>query len=238
MTPSGMSLLSVIPARAGSKGIPNKNLQEITGLSLVGRAVLLSIEVDWIDDTVLSTDSELIASEGLKYGALVPFLRPPELATDYANSKLVWKHAFEEVEKKFDRKFDLSVLLEPTSPMRQKADIENSIKLLESGRFDCVVTVSRTPSSYTPEKTLVVGDGGKLRPYVKGRTDSTIRQTLPPYYHRNGVCYVATRDHLLSNFPIISGNCGALVCKDYIVNIDDPMDLAIATIMMQNKNVR
>ena len=86
MSYKGFNILAVIPARGGSKGIPRKNLCQIAGTSLVGHAVKTARSISWIDQIIVSTDDEEIAEEGRKYGAEVPFMRPPELAGDNVGS--------------------------------------------------------------------------------------------------------------------------------------------------------
>ena len=89
-----LSVLAVVPARGGSKGVPRKNLQLVGGVSLVGRAAQLAISLPWIDHTVVSTDDAEIGGEAICHGAAAPFLRPPELASDEARSEDVWRHAW------------------------------------------------------------------------------------------------------------------------------------------------
>jgi CMP-N-acetylneuraminic acid synthetase len=101
MSYKGFNILAVIPARGGSKGIPRKNLRLIAGISLVGHAVKTAQSVKWIDQIIVSTDDEEIAEESRKYGAQVPFMRPPELAGDNAGSADMWKHAWLESEAYF-----------------------------------------------------------------------------------------------------------------------------------------
>jgi CMP-N,N'-diacetyllegionaminic acid synthase len=236
MTPSGKKVLAVVPARAGSRSIPNKNLLPVNGLSLVGHAILLSLDLPWIDDVVLSTDSEIIAAEGRRFGASVPFIRPAELATDTANSKDVWRHAFNMMEQITGKHYEISILLEPTSPMRTGLDIIECISRLENSNFGCIVTLSRTPGSFTPEKTLVVEENGGVRSLVTQDKDYTIRQSIPAYYHRNGLCYAIKRKHLLSKSPIIAENCGAVLCNRTVVNIDEPLDYECVKILLGYKD--
>ena len=94
MSYKGNSILAVIPARGGSKGIPRKNLSRLAGTTLVGHAARAAAALEWIDRAVLSTDDDEIAAEGRYSGLEVPFLRPPELAADMAGSIEMWQHAW------------------------------------------------------------------------------------------------------------------------------------------------
>ena len=110
--------LAIIPARAGSKGLPGKNLKEIEGISLVGHAVLRALEVAWINKVLISTDSREIADEAIRYGAEYIALRPPELASSTALAIDVWQYEWQKAEKTFSQQYDLCAWLEPTAPCR------------------------------------------------------------------------------------------------------------------------
>jgi len=155
MSYKGFKILAVIPARGGSKGIPRKNLCTVAGVSLVGHAAKAALSLDWIDRTVLSTDDDDIAAEGQKYGATVPFRRPADLASDRARSTDMWKHAWLASEDHFEEKYDISILLEPTSPLRRPEDIQTTVKTLIENDCDAAATFSRAPAHFTPHKPAV-----------------------------------------------------------------------------------
>ena len=93
MTWAGLSVLAVVPARGGSKGIPRKNLRKVGSLSLIAWAANTVGELAWIDSAVISTDDAEMAEEGKRYGLVAPFLRPIELASDVSSSVDMWQHA-------------------------------------------------------------------------------------------------------------------------------------------------
>ena len=97
----GLTVLAVIPARGGSKSIPQKNLRKVGGISLVGRAAQVAKSLSWVDKAILSTDDQKIAEEGLSYGLEVPFMRPEELAGDLSSSVDMWRHAWINSEKHY-----------------------------------------------------------------------------------------------------------------------------------------
>jgi CMP-N-acetylneuraminic acid synthetase len=144
-----LAVLAVVPARGGSKGLPGKNLKPVGGISLVGRAARLARSLDWIDHAVLSTDDATIAAEGARHGLDVPFMRPAELASDTASSADMWRHAWLASEAHFGRRFDVSLLLEPTSPLRRADDLAATMAALVDGGHRSAATVSRTPAHYT-----------------------------------------------------------------------------------------
>ena len=126
-------MLAIVPARGGSKGVPRKNMQTVGGVSLVGRTAQLAASLAWIGHTIISTDDAEIRAEAVCHGAAAPFLRPPELSGDAASSEDVWRHAWLAAEEHFATRFDISLLLEPTSPLRTETDLTVTAETLIQG---------------------------------------------------------------------------------------------------------
>lgn len=221
------SVLAVVPARGGSKGIPRKNLCEIGGLSLVAHAARTANALPWLDARVLTTDDPEIAEEGRRFGLKVPFMRPAELASDRATGVAAWRHAWMETEAALGRTFDCSILLQPTSPLREKADVERTFDAMIAGRHQAATTVSRVPGHYAPEKLLALEEGRLFFLHPDGAAHSN-RQGIPVYYARNGLCYAAMREAILERQEIIETDCAAVIIDRYVANIDEPIDLEIA----------
>lgn len=232
----GRSVLAVIPARGGSKGIPRKNLQLVAGLSLVARASKVVAALKWIDASVLSTDDEEIAKEGRCHGLDVPFLRPGSLSGDTALAVDVWQHAWLAAEAHYERRFDISVMLEPTSPLRRPEDVERTVHTLLEGGHPAAATVSPTPAHYTPHKTLTVSDMGIIGFYLDGGAEFSLRQAIPSYYHRNGLCYAAVREHVVDRRLIIDRDTAAVIVERRVVNIDEPFELALAEWLLEREH--
>jgi len=233
MSYKGSNILAVIPARGGSKGISRKNLCTVGGISLVGRATQAALSLEWIDSTILSTDDEEIAAEGQKYGAAVPFMRPAELASDQARSTDMWKHAWLASEGHFNQTFDISILLEPTSPLRRPEDILTTVDTLIESGCSAAATFSRAPAHFTPHKCLTLDDSGIIGFYHEQGRQFSIRQKIPNYYYRNGICYAVKRHTLLEKEMIIEENCKAVVIERPVVNIDDLHELEYAEFLLQ-----
>lgn len=231
---SGLNILAVVPARGGSKSVPRKNLQPVGGISLVGRAAQVARAVPWIDAALISTDDQEIAEEARQYGLDVPFLRPADLANDTATSKDMWRHAWLAAERHYGKTFDISVLLEPTSPLRRAGDVELTVHTLVEMQAPAAVTVSPTPAHYTPHKTLMVGDHGHIGFYLSDGVQFARRQDIPDYFHRNGICYAVTRKHLLEDNFIVEGGAVAVIIKRPVVNIDDALELKVANWLLES----
>jgi N-acylneuraminate cytidylyltransferase len=136
----GQSVLAVIPARGGSKGVPRKNLRDVAGRPLIAWTIAAARGSSHIDRLVLSSDDEEIMETARRHGCDVPFRRPAELATDEADSMAVVMHAVETLAERYD----YVVLLQPTSPLRASADIDGAIATCLRHMAPSCVTVCRT----------------------------------------------------------------------------------------------
>jgi len=128
--PNDSNVISIIPARGGSKGIPRKNLQLVGGKPLIAWSIEASMNCLLIDRTILSTEDEEIAEMGRKLGAEVPFMRPPELAVDYATTEGVLQHAVEWLETEENYKVDIAVFLQPTDIFRKQEWLSEVVQAL------------------------------------------------------------------------------------------------------------
>jgi CMP-N-acetylneuraminic acid synthetase len=221
------TVLAVVPARGGSKGIPRKNLAKIGRYSLIARVAITAEQTQQIDRAIISTDDAEMAEEGVKFGLESPFTRPKALSDDMAQSIDVWKHAWLESEAYYGIKYDVSLLLEPTSPHRMTVDIVKVLSLLIDGGHAAVATVSQTPIHFTPEKTLQINSRGSLVHYLQDGDNFSRRQDVPIYYHQNGICYAATRDRIINGEKIFGEGCVAQIIERKVVNIDTIDDLAV-----------
>ncbi len=122
------NIIAIIPARGGSKRLPCKNIRDLCGKPLIAWTIEQAKNSKFIDKVVVSTDDEEIAAISREYGVDVPFLRPKELATDESPSIDLIKHALDFFKKKGET-YDIIILLEPTSPLRKKNDIDAAINL-------------------------------------------------------------------------------------------------------------
>lgn len=140
---NGKTIVAIIPARSGSKGLPGKNTKVLCGKPLIAWSIEAGLQSKYIDVVVVSTDSQEIARIARDFGASVPFIRPSELATDTATSFEVIKHTLDYFQIEFNKAFDYTVLLEPTSPLREKTDIDSMLEKLEANyeNFDAIISL-------------------------------------------------------------------------------------------------
>jgi len=227
-------ILAVIPARGGSKGVPNKNIRIIAGKPLIAYTIEAAKESQILTHTVISTDSEEIAVIAKGFGGIIPFMRPAELATDMASSIAVVQHAVKQTEKNLNCIFDIVVMLQPTCPLRTTLDIDAAInKLIETGA-DSVISVVAVGGSH-PLRMKRIVNGDRLVNYIEqGEEDMRPRQILPPTYIRNGAVYITKRDVLIKMNTFVGDDCRAyLMPSDRSVNIDVFEDLLVAEHYLQ-----
>lgn len=182
-------ILAVIPARGGSKGLPGKNIRPLLGKPLIAWTIEQALNSKFIDRLIVSTDDEQIAEISKKYGAEVPFLRPSELAQDKTPTIDVLFHLI----KTLEEKYDYLLLLEATSPLRKKNDIDNAItKLLENedkaDTLICLVKIEH--DTLHPYGVKTIKDNFVV-PFITDAPKFTQRQELNDAYAISGGIYIS-----------------------------------------------
>lgn len=221
---SGQRILVVLPARGGSKGIPLKNLHPVAGKPLLSHTADLIRELDWVDRAVVSTDHLLIRQTALESGLDVPFMRPPELSGDRIGDIEVLSHALEATEADDGQRYDILIMLQPTSPLRRAEQVTAALDKLIDEELDSVWTVSPTDLKAHPLKQLSIGADGRLDFHDPRGAQIIARQQLEPVYHRNGVAYVLRRA-VLERGQLMGTRAGALVIDEAQISIDTLEDI-------------
>ena len=220
-----LSILAVIPARGGSKGVKLKNLRLVGGVPLVVIAGKVAHAVTLIDKCVVSTDSKEILEVAGRASIEVPFLRPNNLSGDQVGDWDVLYHALQAMEKIDKKEYDIVVMLQPTSPLRTPENVSKVIEKLVSGGYDSVWSVSLTDLKYHPLKQLVITDEGNLGYFDAAGEGIVARQQLKNVYHRNGVAYAFTRDCILNQKKIMGRRSGVCVISSKQISIDTEDDI-------------
>jgi CMP-N-acetylneuraminic acid synthetase len=227
-------VLAVVPARGGSKAIPRKNLREVGGRSLIARVGDVIRTVPEIDRAVVSTDHEEIAKAAEDAGIAAPFLRPEAISGDRIGDVEVLTHALNATEAVDKHRYDLVVMLQPTSPLRTATHVSATIRMLLDEDWDAVWTVSTTDSKAHPLKQLVISDHA-LAYYEPAGAQIIARQQLEPVYHRNGIAYAMTRECLLQQKTLMGIRTGALIIPGEHVSIDSEWDLALVEFILKRR---
>jgi CMP-N-acetylneuraminic acid synthetase len=227
----GLTVFAVVPARSGSKGIPDKNMALLGGRSLIERAARVLSEIPWIDRRIISTDSSSYANEARTHGLDAPFLRPKELSHDKAGALETITHALTACEEMESRTYDLTIVAEPTSPLREAIDIERTVKTLLEASADAAFTVSPIDTKCHPDKALQIANG-RVKFYSPVGKTITGRQQLEPLYARNGLCYCFRRETLLIKRSLLTDNTVAVMTDRPVANVDEPLDLLWAEFLL------
>jgi len=223
-----MSLLALIPARGGSKGIPRKNIRPFCGKPLLQWSIDVALAAPSVDRVVVSTDDSEIAAIALAGGAEVPFLRPVELASDTASGTAPVLHALEQLPE-----MDDVLLLQPTSPLRRVEDVEGAIAMHRQASSFSVVSV--TLSSKHPAWMFSLSPSCHLQP-LSIRSDASCRQQLPSAYVLNGSIYLASRSFLERESSFItSQTLGYVMAPEQSVDIDTLLDWYWGEFLMQQQ---
>ena len=219
--------LAIIPARSGSKGVPGKNLRQINGISLLGRAVLTARATELFDRIFVSTDSEEYVAEAAKYGAETPWLRPAELASDTALVADAIRHTIEEFARRSET-FDTMALLEPTSPLRTPDIVRETVAAAEAEGWDAAFTVSEVPKPFHALKQFRVDEAGAARFVMDEASPNVNRQSLYPTYIRNGLAYAARVEAFMATHSVHGTRARAIVVDEEVVSIDTEEDFRLA----------
>jgi CMP-N,N'-diacetyllegionaminic acid synthase len=222
--------LGIIPARGGSKGVPRKNIRAVAGEPLIAYSIKSAQSSCRLTHFVVSTDDDEIASAARSYGADV-LMRPASLAADNTPMLPVVRHAFGELEKERGSRFDYGVILQPTSPLRTAADIDQVLEILERTDADTVVSVYRVFDHHPARMYRLEND--LLVPFSDEPT-GRLRQDLPPVYHRNGAVYAFRRGTIDEQDSLLGPKLRAYIMpEERSVNIDNELDLLLAGLLLE-----
>lgn len=225
-----MNVLCVIPARSGSKGIPNKNITLLGGKPLIAYSIMAAKQSTFNPRVVVSTDSENYKRICKKYGAEVPFLRPTELSKDNVHSVYTVIHLLNWLKENEEYWPDVAVMLLPTAPLRQTRHIDEAITLYLQNRQGSVISVNETKAPYYIRQI----SNGCLQPILEAPKNRQ-RQNFSHYYSLNGAIYVSSPDFIVQHetfhynpvFPYIMES-------EYSIDIDKKADLNIAEALINS----
>lgn len=219
-------VLAVIPARGGSKGIPQKNLRLLGDKPLIAWTIETAKQSTYIDRLIVSSDDPQIIQTAHQWDCEAPFVRPAELAQDSTPGMDPVLHALEQLPG-----YDYVVLLQPTSPLRSTGDIDACIDLCAAGAPACV---SVTLPGKSPYWMYTLSGAGEMQPLLPGDHTAVRRQDLPAAYALNGAVYVAEVPWLQRQRGFIAKGTKAYVMPaERSIDIDAPLDLAIAELYIK-----
>ncbi|MBN1670926.1 MAG: acylneuraminate cytidylyltransferase family protein [Kiritimatiellae bacterium] len=225
------TVLGIVPARGGSKSVPRKNLCPVAGKPLIEHTLTPATASGVLDRVLVSTDSTEIAAVAQRAGAWVPFLRPAALARDDTLVIDTVLDLLDRLQSQEDYVPVYAMLLQPTSPLRTIADIMEAVRLLDDGRNDAVVSVTR--AGHHPYLMKRITPDNALEPFLPTPHTQCRRQDLPPLYVLNGAIYLVRLAVLRQTRTWCPPGAVPLVMPpERSLDIDTPWDLHLADILL------
>ncbi|OZB49337.1 MAG: CMP-N-acetlyneuraminic acid synthetase [Polynucleobacter sp. 39-45-136] len=229
----GKSILAIIPARAGSKRLPRKNLIYLGDKPLIGWTIEAALGCSLIDEVIVSTDDREIADISIKYGAKVPFMRPVALASDEATSIDVIEHAVNFYDDVLGKSFDYVILLQPTSPLRNSQDIAESIDLLSIKNANAIISVCE--AEHSPLWMNTLPSDQSMNGFLLNGVRNIRSQDLDKYYRLNGAIYICSIKKLMEQKTLfIDKEIYAYPMSiERSIDIDTYLDYLVAVAILQ-----
>jgi CMP-N,N'-diacetyllegionaminic acid synthase len=222
------TLLGLVPARGGSRGIPRKNLAVVGGDPLIAWSIRAGLAAETLDRVIVSTDDDEIAAVAAAHGAEVPFRRPAEHASDTASGAAPVIHALEWLAARGEAP-EAVVLLQPTSPLRTAADIDAGVAVWRDAGSCAPAVIGVSEAKHHPYRMLRAQADGTLALYDPAGGKIARRQDMPTVYAENGAFYLWPTDRLLADGELRPpGMIPFLTPARCALDVDTPWDLAVA----------
>lgn len=230
---SSKTFLAIIPARGGSKRLPNKNILDLAGKPLISWSIDAAIKSKYIDKTIVTTDSDEIIEVALKHGAEVPFKRPNHLSSDTAIKEDVIKHTIEYYQNKKQEKFDCLIYLQPTSPLRNERHIDEAIEYMFEKRADAIVSVCKL--EHPVQWSGLLPEDREMSNFINSQDIKTRSQDFPTYYRLNGAIFICETDKFMKSGSVfLKENIYAYVMPQNVsIDIDTETDFMFTKIILE-----
>jgi CMP-N-acetylneuraminic acid synthetase len=233
-------ILGLIPARGGSKGVPQKNIRKLGNIPLIFWTIDIALQAHKISRLVLSSDSkEIIDIVKKRPNVEIPFIRPSHLGDDNTPMTDVIKHCIQFYEDIIDFHMDAVILLQPTTPFRSAIDIDTAINLFFEKKASSIVSVSKVPSHFNPEWQLKINGAGLITTY-SDQALSTLkprRQELSDTFYRNGEIYVFNPKNIKEENNIYGDRVFPVITSGK-VNIDSLDDFRYAEFLLNAGDIK
>lgn len=231
-----MRNLAIIPARSGSKGIKDKNIRPVLGRPLMAYTIEAALDSHMFSEIIVSTDSGIYAEFAVKYGAKVPFLRSEKTSGDKASS---WDTVREVLDnyREMGESFDTFCLLQPTSPLRDSADIRRAYDTFAKRNSTAVVAVCQ--AEHPPQWYGRLGESGSMDGFIQENDAVYQRQQCEPYYRVNGAIYIRDVKDFLRDGRLYKKGCFAYIMdQQKSVDIDSELDIKLAEVLLKKQKGR
>ncbi len=223
----GKSFLAIVPARGGSKRLANKNCLLLDEKPLISYSIDAAKQSKYIDEIIVSTDSEIIAGIAKEMDISVPFLRPDEISQDTSSQIDVVMHTINFLSD-VKKEYDYIILLQPTSPFRSGKHIDESIHLLAEEKAQAIVSVCKM--EHSPLWCNTLGENNSMDDFLQDNIINKQSQELDSYYNLNGAIYIIeTKTFIKEKKFFLKKNIYAYIMnKISSIDIDDEYDLLYA----------
>ena len=227
-----MNVLGIIPARGGSKGVPQKNIKLLNSKPLIFYTIQAA-KASNLSDLIISTDCPKIAEIAKSFSVKVPFLRPNELSTDHAKSIDVAIHALKKMEEFGSKKYDAVMLLQPTTPYRSANHINKALDIIKNQPdLDSVISVVDVEGHH-PARMKYIQNNILIDPPFCEEFENQNRQELEKMYIRNGAIYLTRKDVLLNKSFKGKKSHALLMSAESSINIDSKLDFKFAEFLLK-----
>jgi CMP-N-acetylneuraminic acid synthetase len=229
-----LTILAVIPARGGSKGILHKNIKQLGGKPLLAYTAEAALNSKKLNRVILSTEDNEIIQVGLDLALDVPFIRPAELAQDNTPGLPVIQHAVRTLGDEENYRPDIIVVLQPTSPLRTAQHIDEALEVFMNGDADSLVSVTEVPHNMNPYSVMQTQEDGTIVPFLDYDERKNLRQQKPRFYARNGAAiYICTYECLMEKNSMYGDKIlPYFMKKGESFDLDDEIDWSIIDYIM------
>lgn len=231
-----MKNIAIIPARSGSKGLPNKNIRPLNGVPLMAYTIRAALNSGMFEHVMVSTDSEEYAQIAKEWGAEVPFLRSAATSTDMSSSWSVVREVLDRYEQ-LGQTFDTVALLQVTSPMRTGENIVQAYKQMEEKGANSLYSICET--GYPLNCCMLIPESLDMNEAIQAVEEDPAayrpRQTQPVVYRSNGAIYLYRVDAFQTDpYPYATKCYGFIMDKIYSTDVDDLEDFTIAEALINH----
>ena len=232
---NGNKVLAIVPARAGSKGLPGKNSRNLAGKPLVQYSLEAGLASKYIDDVVLTSNCPICMKVAESMGVLVPFSRPARLSGDRVKSSAVIKHTVQYL-KKQGLDYEILVLLEPTSPLRTADDIDSALEKMITLKSKTIVSVCLAEDQH-PEFMLKLVARHRLKPWLLPKFEGPRRQDLSEAYFQDGSIYISFIEEYMKFQSFVHADTTAFKMPKWkSFEVDDLIDFICIEAVMSYKD--
>lgn len=228
-------VLAIIPARGGSKRVPNKNKKKLAGKELVRYAIEATMHAKKVTSIVVSSDDQDILNIVGEYPTIIAINRPLDISGDQAPAITYVNHALDFMVQNYAMYYDIIVIVQPSSPFTLGMDIDKTIALLENHyEADSAVSVMKLDHAIHPVKLKTLVDN-ELKPFFEDENGRMADFELPELYVRNCSVYVSRIESIKKNLIIGEKCLGYIMPRERSIDINEPIDFAFAEFLMSRE---